>query len=109
MTGTPSKDRAEEHGWRSQIDAALAVVDSDQFKALMAVDRVGKCTELVAGALSNAHEKGLAEGMKRAAEIARDHSFGRDIDWWLNATKKDVSAEACNSVADAILAEIGGR
>jgi hypothetical protein len=45
-----------------------------------------------------------AVSFEEAAGIAENHSFGRDIDWWLNATKKDVSAESCLSVAAAIRA-----
>ena len=51
---------------RKHIDAALAVIDSDMFKGLMAVDRIGKCAEMVAQALADAER----EGMRRAAEIA---------------------------------------
>lgn len=51
----------------AHIDAAIAIVDSDMFKALMAVDRIGKCAEIVATAIAEAE----ARGLKRAAEIAR--------------------------------------
>jgi len=34
--------------------------------------------------------------------IAENHSFGMDIGDWLVATKKEISARACVSVATAI-------
>lgn len=40
--------------------------------------------------------------VERCAQEADEHSYARDIDWWLTATKKDVSADACRSVATAI-------
>ena len=40
-----------------------------------------------------------------AAEIAENYSELRDIDWWLNATKKEVSADACVSIAAEIRAK----
>lgn len=58
-------------------------------------------TELVTAALREAER----EGMRRAAEIASEHSFACDIDWWLQATKKDVAAHSCKSVSAAILSE----
>jgi hypothetical protein len=36
------------------------------------------------------------------AQVCLDHSFGRDIDWWLNVTKKEATAEAARECADAI-------
>lgn len=43
-----------------------------------------------------------AETVERCAAAADDHWFAMDVDWWLNATKKDVSAHSCRSVAAAI-------
>ncbi len=53
---------------------------------------------------SKAAEAALDIALKAAAEIAREHSWARDIDWWLRATKKEVSAVSANEAADAILA-----
>lgn len=58
------------------IDAAIEIVDSDEFKALMAVDRIGKCAEMVAAALSTSHREGFEEGMKRAAAFVLFHNNG---------------------------------
>ncbi len=44
------------------INAAVDLVDSEMFKGLMAVDRIGKCAEMVAEALAAAER----EGMRRA-------------------------------------------
>lgn len=43
-----------------------------------------------------------ADERERCAKVADEHLFGREIDWWLNATKKDVAAETCRSIAAAI-------
>lgn len=43
-----------------------------------------------------------ADEREKCAKVADEHSFGREIDWWLNATKKDVAAETCRSIAAAI-------
>lgn len=48
--------------------AAIDLVDSEMFKGLMAVDRIGKCAEMVAESLAAAER----EGMKRAAEYHED-------------------------------------
>lgn len=43
-----------------------------------------------------------ADEREKCAKVADEHSFGCEIDWWLNATKKDVAAETCRSIAAAI-------
>ena len=45
-----------------------------------------------------------AAAMEEAAKIAENHTWTRDIDWWLNATKKSVSAETALECAAAIRA-----
>jgi hypothetical protein len=51
-------------------------------------------------------DRRLAEARRQAfieaAEIAENHSELRGIEWWLNATKKEVSADACRSIAAAL-------
>lgn len=42
--------------------------------------------------------------IEEAAKAAENWSELRDIDWWLKATKKDVSDDACISIAAAIRA-----
>lgn len=43
-----------------------------------------------------------ADEREKCAKVAEEHSFELDIVWWLGATKKDVSAETCRSIASAI-------
>lgn len=74
-----------------ELEAALATVRAECVK-----------TSNSYLARAEAAERELAEAYERAAKVAETHSFGRDIDWWLHATKKEVSAEACPSVAAAI-------
>jgi hypothetical protein len=38
------------------------------------------------------------------AHMADDFCWAADVDWWLHATKKDVSAETCHQLARAIRA-----
>lgn len=69
MTGTPSKDRAEAHETLAQVTAdilngmSVAFAGTGGFSILR-----GR----IAAALEKSHADGIAEGMKRAAEIARD-------------------------------------
>jgi hypothetical protein len=45
-----------------------------------------------------------AEAIREAAEVCRSHWWARDIDWWMAATKKDVSQVAAEEFSAAILA-----
>lgn len=47
-------------------------------------------------------EQARRQAFIEAAEIAENHSELRGIEWWLNATKKEVSADACRSIAAAL-------
>lgn len=51
------------------IAAAVELVDSEMFKALMAVDRIGKCAELVAAALAKAEREGMEAERARCADL----------------------------------------
>lgn len=46
--------------------------------------------------------KSILEERDRCASVAETHEFFMPIDWWLNATKKDVSEFTALSVARAI-------
>ena len=56
---------------------------------------------------NDGYKAGFAACRDAAAEVARNHCFGRDIEWWLTATKKEVAVEACRSVAAALRAALG--
>jgi hypothetical protein len=43
-----------------------------------------------------------AAAMRDAAGVAREFSWSADIQWWIDATKKDVSAETCVQLATAL-------
>src|SRR5689334_8819588 len=45
-----------------------------------------------------------AAALEEAARVAETLSYAHDIEWWMQATKKDVSADACRQVATAIRA-----
>ncbi len=45
---------------------------------------------------------GRKEGLEMAAKACENVSFGLDVTWWLEATKKEVSAESCRQCAAAI-------
>lgn len=42
------------------------------------------------------------QALEEAAQVAENCSKGYDIDWWMTATKKQVSATICLDVAAAI-------
>jgi len=55
-------------------------------------------------ALERELSEARALALEEAAKVAENHTELRDIEWWLNATKKEVSADACLSIAAAIRA-----
>lgn len=75
MTVTPSKDRAEAH-----MDRAARIIETMAFD----VDAVRRndqerAQRLIASCLATSQDEGFAEGMKRAAEIARMFDDRSDI------------------------------
>lgn len=42
------------------------------------------------------------EGMEEAAEACENHTWARNIDWWMNTTKKEAGAEGARECAAAI-------
>lgn len=54
--------------------------------------------------LEEALKEARSNALEEAAALCADFSWGADIDWWLNATKKDVSAKTCLECAAAIRA-----
>lgn len=58
------------------IDAAISIVDTDEFKALMAVDRVGKCVELVAAAMAEGEARETANLIGIIADIRQKSGVG---------------------------------
>ena len=82
------------------IAAAIDLVDSEMFKGLMAVDRIGKCAEMVAAALAAAER----EGMRRAAEIVRERIPHVPPDGPIN-TEHQAEYEALGFAMMAILSQ----
>lgn len=98
MTGTPSKDRAEAH-----MDRAARIIETMAFD----VDAVRRndqerAQRLIASCLATSQGEGFAEGMKRAAEIARDvgEAYGEDETGW---------AECSETIEASINRKIGER
>ena len=87
MLDNPTGDTSEER-------AAKRKAIATEYAAAYVADLA---TGLVAGEAAI-----RADEREKCAKVADEHSFGRDIDWWLRATKKDVSAETCRSIAAAI-------
>lgn len=54
------------------IAAAIDLVDSETFKGLMAVDRIGKCAEMIAAALAAAEREGREDERRRCIRELRD-------------------------------------
>lgn len=90
------------------IAAAIDLVDSEMFKGLMAVDRIGKCAEMVAEALAAAER----EGMRRAAEICDEIGDREDV-LAISAGSDDLTPlyrrgeRAAKECSHMILSEIG--
>ena len=61
---------AEKH-----IETAIQILD-ERFIALLSVDRLGACVQIVAEALSNAEREGMRRAYEHCAEIAEDHAPG---------------------------------
>jgi hypothetical protein len=47
-----------------------------------------------------------ALALEEAAKVAENHEWMEDIDWWLTATKKEVSERAARECATAIRGRI---
>ncbi|RVL48445.1 hypothetical protein CN138_08935 [Sinorhizobium meliloti] len=47
-------------------------------------------------------EEARRKAFEEAAAIAEEFHFMKDIEWWLNSTKKEISAETCLLLAAAI-------
>jgi hypothetical protein len=69
--------------------------------ALTQDDAAGICMKHMLAAVIPAIQNAALE---RAAVVAETHEWGKDIAWWLQATKKDVAAEAGHQCAAAIRA-----
>ncbi|EXL09722.1 hypothetical protein [Aquamicrobium defluvii] len=82
--------------------AAIDLVDSETFKGLMAVDRIGKCAEMVAEALAAAER----EGMRRAAEVVRSHIPFMPPDGPINSAHQ-IEYEALGFAMQEILSQAG--
>jgi Lar family restriction alleviation protein len=64
---------------------------------------INRAVDAILASLPSLDEEAIrSDERERCAVTAENHSFARDIEWWLTSTKKDVSAESCHSVADAI-------
>jgi hypothetical protein len=57
-----------------------------------------------ASALAAARAEGRREGLLEAAGIAEHGSFAFDIEVWLTATKKEMTAKVALAIAEAICA-----
>jgi|GEM_PF-2329302 len=77
------------------MEMAVELVDSDQFKGLMAVDRIGKCSEMVARALVSASQRETANLISIIADIREKSGVG--------------VKPMLGDLADAIAAEMGER
>ena len=51
-----------------------------------------------------AFEAGRVAEREECANVCENNYWSEEIDWWLRATKKDVSAKAARKCADAIRA-----
>lgn len=60
--------------------------------------------DLHEAALAAARAEGRREGLLEAAGIAEHGSFAFDIEIWLTATKKEMTAKVALAIADAIRA-----
>lgn len=58
------------------LEMAVELVDSDQFKGLMAVDRIGKCSEMVARTLVSASQRETANLISIIADIREKSGVG---------------------------------
>lgn len=82
------------------IDAAISIVDTDEFKALMAVDRVGKCVELVAAAMAEGEARETANLIGIISDIRQKSGIGA----------KPMLGELADAIAERIVkAEREGR
>ena len=100
MTGTPSKDRAEAHMAAARMAAHLWLRDErTSLGEKMAMANYDVLAEHIAAALATS----FAEGMKRAAEIARDYPFSDDAQLHSNQA---VMWNGAQNIRDAILSEL---
>lgn len=85
------------------LEGRLVTPTKEQIKAEMPIARDLLTTPEIALALATARMEGRNKALDEAASVVENLSYGREIDWWLNATKKEVSADACREAARAIL------
>lgn len=87
---------------------AREIIAEDVKSWLRANARADLCSASIVARLSASGHRILAPGeldketVEKCAAVAENHGFACDIDWWMKATKKDVSAHSCRSVAAAI-------
>ncbi|UYE95825.1 hypothetical protein KNLIENLN_00012 [Sinorhizobium phage NV1.1.1] len=89
---------------RDQPDDAPADTDAAQMQevALARATAREDLFPVMSSRIKAEREQARHKAFEEAAEIAEEFHFMKDIEWWLNSTKKEISAETCLLLAAAI-------